>query len=207
MNVPQRREPVREAPAAPPQRAAAAAASGGDPAQLSTADVRARWPEVLDAVRGRRRVTWIILRENAQVHAFADGVLTLALNNPGALESFSRGGSDQIVREAVLEVFGVAPTVQVVPGDGGPEAPPAAPPPGPPPRGPQTPPEPDDVAPNPYAEQARANIQRTQVGPTEEPETVESPDDITLDDEPLGSGELLAKVLGAELIGEEAPEP
>ena len=202
VNVPAR-QPVQERPAEQPVRQAPPT-GGADPSHLSTADIRARWPEVLDAVRGRRRVTWIILRENAQVQAFADGVLTLALNNPGALESFSRGGSDHIVREAVLEVFGVAPTVHVVPGDGGPEVEPERPA---APHGPQhqqTPPAPDDVAPNPYAEQARANIQPLQSGPVaEEAGAQESRDDVTLDDERLDSSELLVKVLGAELISDE----
>ena len=61
--------------------------------------------------------------------------------------------------------------------------------------------------PSPGAEQARANIQATQVGPIdEEAEAQESPDDIDLDDDGAGADELLAKHLGAELIGEEEPE-
>ncbi len=205
VNVGSRREqPAERAPEPQQQQAPAPQPGGADPAQLSTADVRGRWPEVLDAVRRRRRVTWIILRENAQVHGFADGVLTLALNNPGALESFSRGGSDQIVREAVLEVFGVAPNVQVIPGSGEAEAAvPSAPEPSAP-AAPAAAPR-SEPSPNLYAEAARANIQPTQVGQSEEPEPVESPDDLDVDDEPLGSGELLAKVLGAELIAEEDP--
>ena len=41
----------------------------------------------------------------------------------------------------------------------------------------------------------------------EEDEVHESPDDIDLDDDGIGADELLAKHLGAELIGEEEPEP
>lgn len=180
---------------------------GGDPAQLGTAEVRARWPEVLDEVRKRRRVTWIILRENTQVHAFEGGVLTLTVNNPGAMESLARGGSET-VREAVLAVFGVAVSVTVLPGGSEQASVPEPTPPGP--GLPRADPEPqhsivEDAAPR-HAERARANIQPTRVGPAEEPETIESMDDITLDDAPLGSGELLAQVLGAELIGEEDPE-
>lgn len=198
----------RDEPVEPPRPAEASAPPGGDPVQLSTAEVRGRWPEVLDEVRRRRRVTWIILRENTQVHTFEGGVLTLTVNNPGALESLARGGSET-VREAVLEVFGVAVSVTVVPGDGRDEASVSEPVPSRPERSPA-----DSqvraataVAEAPrHAEQARANIQPTHVGPAEEPEAIESPDDITLDEAPLGSGELLAQVLGAELIGEEEPE-
>lgn len=195
--------PSDAAPARPqPPQQGSPDRGGADPSHLSTTDVRARWPEVLDAVRGRRRVTWIILRENAQVHGFAEGVLTLSLNNPGALESFSRGGSDQIVREAMLDVFGVAPTVAVVAGDVEPTGergrPGATHEPSPP-----VPSEGESV-PNPYVEQARANIQPTQAGASEEEGGApESLDDVTLDDGRLDSSDLLVSVLGAELIGEE----
>ncbi|MBB1501736.1 DNA polymerase III subunit gamma and tau [Propioniciclava sp. MC1683] len=203
-----RPEPQRQAPPPPqPVPPAAPAASGaGDPAVLTTAQVRGRWPEVLDAIKKRRRVTWIVVRENAQVHDFTDGVLTLAFNNPGAQESFSRGGSDQVVRESVLEVLGVAPTIRAIAGN---EPPP------PPAPAYQSAPAPEPVQqqppaaapPSPGAEQARANIQATQVGPIdEEAEAQESPDDIDLDDDGAGADELLAKHLGAELIGEEEPE-
>ncbi|MBB1496343.1 DNA polymerase III subunit gamma and tau [Propioniciclava sp. MC1595] len=202
-------QPPAPAPRPDPQPAAPAApaASGnGDPAVLTTAQVRGRWPEVLDAIKKRRRVTWIVVRENAQVHDFTDGVLTLAFNNPGAQESFSRGGSDQVVRESVLEVLGVAPTIRAIAGN---EPPP------PPAPAYQSAPAPEPVQqqppaaapPSPGAEQARANIQATQVGPIdEEAEAQESPDDIDLDDDGAGADELLAKHLGAELIGEEEPE-
>nr|WP_241653581.1 DNA polymerase III subunit gamma and tau [Propioniciclava flava] len=196
-------------PTTPQQPREAAPAGANEPeaapvtAGLGTADLRARWPEVLDAVRSRRRVTWIILRENAQVHTFADGVLTLALNNPGALESFARGGSDQIVREAVLHVLGVAPTVKVIAGGGGDDGPvdrPAAPP--APAQERRSAPE----ATHQHAERARANIEPTRVGPTDEPEPLESLDDPDIDDQALGSAELIAKVLGGQLIADEDPD-
>jgi len=189
----------REAAPAGANEPEAAPVTGG----LGTADLRARWPEVLDAVRSRRRVTWIILRENAQVHTFADGVLTLALNNPGALESFARGGSDQIVREAVLHVLGVAPTVKVIAGGGGDDGPvdrPAAPP------APAQERRPAPEASHQHAERARANIEPTRVGPTDEPEPLESLDDPDIDDQALGSAELIAKVLGGQLIADEDPD-
>ena len=127
------------------------------------------------------------------------------MRNPGAQESFSRGGSDQVLREAVLEVLGVAPAVRAIAGSE------PAPAPAPTPAFESAPaPEPSvqrqQVAAG--AEQARANIRATQVGPVEEEaEVQESPDDIDLDDDGIGADELLAKHLGAELIGEEEPAP
>lgn len=167
------------------------------------------WPQVLDAVKNRRRVTWIVLRENAQVHGFADDVLTLSLNNPGARESLSRGGSLDIVREAILEVMGIAPRIETIAGED--EAPSARSAPVPP-RPPQ--PSPGEAerqiaqasAAPAGADLARANIQTTQAAPEPEPEPTESRDDPDLDTG-LNSDELLATYLGAQLIGEEDPEP
>ena len=51
-----------------------------------------------------------------------------------------------------------------------------------------------------------ANIQTTQAAPEPEPEPTESRDDPDLDTG-LNSDELLATYLGAQLIGEEDPEP
>jgi DNA polymerase-3 subunit gamma/tau len=180
---------------------------------LTTAQVRNQWPEVLEKIKVRRRVTWITVRENAQVQDFSGGVLTLAFNNAGARDSFSRGGSDQVVREAVLEVLGVAPTIRTVAGN--------EPPPPPTPAFESAPaPEPGPVGPAASvvdaeaaaiaargAELARANIRATQRGPVDdEAEAEESPDDIDLDEGVTNADELLTKHLGAEFLGEEPPE-
>ncbi|MFP5416876.1 MAG: DNA polymerase III subunit gamma and tau [Actinomycetes bacterium] len=209
---PPRQRPPASAPVSGVAEVPASVAGDSDPARLTTTDLRAQWPEVLEAVKGRRRVTWIVLRENAQVHEFAGGVLTLTFANAGARESFGRGGSEQIVREAVLQVLGVAPTIRVVAAsdpDGPAVADAAAP--GPVPVwSPSEHPAPSagpEQAPKAHVERAKANIRSTQVRPTDEGEVAESPDDVDLDDAPVGSDELLTKYLGAELIGEEEPEP
>jgi len=78
------------------------AASGA----LNTAEVRRLWPEVLAAVKGRRRFTWILLSQNAQVlQADVDG-LSLVFNSAGARDSFQSGGSDAVLRQALVDVMG-----------------------------------------------------------------------------------------------------
>ena len=47
-------------------------------------DVRRLWPDLLDAVKLKRRYTWILLSQNAQVAAVDDKTLTIALVNAGA---------------------------------------------------------------------------------------------------------------------------
>ena len=81
--------------------------SSDRPAQLSVTDVRRLWPEVLEEVKGKRRFTWILLSQNAQVADVRDGTLTLAMANAGARDSFGRGGSEDILREALIVVLGV----------------------------------------------------------------------------------------------------
>ena len=151
-------------------------------------------------MKNRRRVTWIALQQNTQVQELTDGVLTLVVDNPGALETLQRGGSDDIIREAILEVAGLAPRIAIVAGDAALAAlgfPPVQAPASSPPR----------AAPgaSARAEQAKANIVPTRVGGAEEPEEEPDRDDEDLDDEVAGSDELLVRYLGAELIGEEEP--
>ncbi|HET9647089.1 MAG TPA: DNA polymerase III subunit gamma and tau [Microlunatus sp.] len=74
---------------------------------LSVTDVRRLWPEVLEEVKGRRRFTWILLSQNAHVAEVSDGTLLLAMLNAGARDSFSKGGSEDILREALVTVLGV----------------------------------------------------------------------------------------------------
>jgi DNA polymerase-3 subunit gamma/tau len=85
-------EPVETAPAA----------SGG----LGLVEVRRLWPDLLEAVKLKRRYTWILLSQNAQVAAVDDKTLTIALINAGARTSFSSGGSEEILRQAAIDVIG-----------------------------------------------------------------------------------------------------
>ncbi|HWI01380.1 MAG TPA: DNA polymerase III subunit gamma and tau, partial [Propionibacteriaceae bacterium] len=73
---------------------------------LTVTDVRRLWPEVLEEVKGKRRFTWILLSQNAQVVELRNGTLLLAMSNAGARDSFSRGGSEDVLREAMVVVMG-----------------------------------------------------------------------------------------------------
>ncbi|WP_185994405.1 DNA polymerase III subunit gamma and tau [Nocardioides campestrisoli] len=110
---------------APPAPAASHAPSGqasdapttppGAPAGgLSLVDVRRLWPEIVDAVKTRRRLAWILLTQNAQVKGVDDRTLTLGFNNPGARDSFVSGGNDEILRQAAIDAVGVDWRVECV---------------------------------------------------------------------------------------------
>jgi DNA polymerase III subunit gamma/tau len=81
---------------------------------LSVTDVRRLWPEVLEEVKGKRRFTWILLSQNAQVADVRDGTVTLAMANTGARDSFGRGGSEDILREALIVVLGADFNIQTM---------------------------------------------------------------------------------------------
>ncbi len=167
---------------------------------LTTVDFRRLWPEILDEVKNRRRFTWILLSQHAHVVDVVDGVLSLGLNNAGARDSFGRGGSEDVLREAVLQVTATPVTIQVVIDATGADepAPPSTP-------GPAERPAPLARNERPAAaEQARQNIRTTstQLEPPP-PEDEPSRDDQSIAEESANHDELLAKHLGAELIAEE----
>jgi DNA polymerase-3 subunit gamma/tau len=103
-------EPAR--PRAPAQTAPAETAAsgpggaGGTASGLTLVDVRRLWPDLLEAVKLKRRFTWILLSQNAQVAAVDDRTLTIALINAGARNSFTSGGSEEILRQAAIDVIG-----------------------------------------------------------------------------------------------------
>lgn len=88
--------------------------TGGSPAQqaapsggLTITDLRRLWPEVLEAVKNRRRFTWILLSQNATAADLTNNTLMLAMPNAGARDSFARGGSEDILKDALMAVIGV----------------------------------------------------------------------------------------------------
>jgi DNA polymerase-3 subunit gamma/tau len=62
---------------------------------------------VLEEVKRKRRFTWILLSQNAHVTDVRDGTLLLAMGNVGARDSFGKGGSEDVLREALVVVLGV----------------------------------------------------------------------------------------------------
>jgi DNA polymerase-3 subunit gamma/tau len=72
------------------------------------------WPEILEAVKSKRRFAWIMLSQNAQVIAIDEQTITLGLVNAGARESFARSGSDEILRQAMVDAIGLTRKVEAV---------------------------------------------------------------------------------------------
>jgi DNA polymerase-3 subunit gamma/tau len=102
--------PSAEAVPAPPTSAQPATVGAG----LGLVDVRRLWPDVLDAVKRMRRFAWVMLSQNASVHSLDGTTLTIALVNGGARDAFARSGSDEIVRQALIDKLGVDWRVEAI---------------------------------------------------------------------------------------------
>ncbi|KUN52727.1 DNA polymerase III subunit gamma/tau [Streptomyces avermitilis] len=98
--------PAPSAPAPAPAAAYAPAAGGPDPRML--------WPNILEAVKNRRRFTWILLSQNAQVTGFDGTTLQIGFVNAGARDNFASSGSEDVLRQALAEQFNVQWKIEAV---------------------------------------------------------------------------------------------
>jgi DNA polymerase-3 subunit gamma/tau len=69
--------------------------------------LRRMWPEVVESVKKRRRLTWSLLSTSAQILSLDDEAITIGMVNIGAKDSFIRSESDVILSDAFEEVTGV----------------------------------------------------------------------------------------------------
>jgi len=91
--------PANAAPATPAGHPATGASSGVDV-------VRQRWPEILEAVKGKRRVAWMLL-SNATVHSVEGAVLTVLFAREGEAKGFSASGYDRDLITVLTSVLGL----------------------------------------------------------------------------------------------------
>ena len=74
---------------------------------LDVAALRRMWPEVIENVKKRRRLTWSLLSASAQILGLDDKAITIGIANAGARDSFIRSESDEILRQAFIDVTGL----------------------------------------------------------------------------------------------------
>jgi DNA polymerase-3 subunit gamma/tau len=101
-------EPVKKIVDAVAKSAPAAKIDGMDVAGL-----RRMWPEVIENVKKRRRLTWSLLSASAQILGVDDKNITIGIVNAGARDSFIRSESDAILRDAFIEVVGLDRKIEV----------------------------------------------------------------------------------------------
>jgi len=74
--------------------------------QGSVTDIRNQWPQILEAVKGRRRVTWMLVQQ-AQVAGFDGSTLQLSFEHAGSRDGFVNGGHDEVLHLALQDALGV----------------------------------------------------------------------------------------------------
>ena len=74
---------------------------------LDVAALRRMWPEVIENVKKRRRLTWSLLSASAQILGLDDQAITIGIANAGARDSFIRSESDEILRQAFIDITGL----------------------------------------------------------------------------------------------------
>ena len=102
--------PEKEVPAAAPKKSVTAQPVAG----MDLVGLRRLWPEVIENVKGRRRLTWSLLSASAQISAIDDRAISIAMVNVGARDSFLRSNSDVILHDAFVEITGVDRTIEVI---------------------------------------------------------------------------------------------
>ncbi len=83
-------------------------------AGMDVAGLRRVWPDVIEDVKKRRRLTWSLLSASAQVLGLDDSAITIGIVNAGARDSFIRSESDVILRQAFVDVVGIDRKIEVV---------------------------------------------------------------------------------------------
>ncbi|MGY0492835.1 DNA polymerase III subunit gamma and tau [Streptomyces sp. WG-D5] len=216
--------PQTPAPGPAPQQQAPAPAPAA-PAPVGGPDPRTLWPNILEAVKNKRRFTWILLSQNAQVTGFDGATLQLGFVNAGARDNFASSGSEDVLKAALSEQFNVHWKIDaVVDASGGGGAPPApgggyggggggyggggyapapAPAPAPPAHSAPSSPQPasSGPAPAPAPEPAPAPQEPPRRSVSVEDDIPED-DDPDLDEKSLSGHDLIVRELGATVVEE-----
>ncbi|WP_285577171.1 DNA polymerase III subunit gamma and tau [Actinoallomurus iriomotensis] len=205
--------PAQPRPQAPQQTQASA--QQGDPGTVDVGAIRRMWVDILEAVKQRSKVAWIVLMEGVEVASLDGNVLTLAFANEGKRRGFTTGGKEVVLREALKEILGVEWRIDAVLDNGGgggrqgpPQPPPdtgggwgasapAQPPPPPPRQQEHRPPEPPPTAPAP------SGFVPPPPGPMDEADEVDPEGDADAGaDSALTGMALIEQVLGGKVIQE-----
>ena len=84
------------------------------PASIDIAALRRMWPDVIESVKRKRRLTWSLLSASAQILNVDNEQITIGIVNAGARDSFIRSESEQILIDAFVEVTGIKRKIEVV---------------------------------------------------------------------------------------------
>jgi DNA polymerase-3 subunit gamma/tau len=81
---------------------------------LDVAALRRMWPEVIENVKKRRRLTWSLLSASAQILGLDEKAITIGIANAGARDSFIRSESEEILRQAFIDITGLDRKIEAI---------------------------------------------------------------------------------------------
>lgn len=84
------------------------------PSSADIAALRRMWPDVIESVKRRRRLTWSLISASAQILSIDEKQITIGIVNAGARDSFIRSESEQILIDAFDEVTGIRRKIEVI---------------------------------------------------------------------------------------------
>ena len=106
--------PMPAAPPAPtPKAPAPANPSGGTSGTVSVADVRSAWPSVLTRLASDSRVAWTAFHAASPV-SLSEGVLAVAVSEPGNVRAIAQRGHDERLRQALIDVLALDVRIDVL---------------------------------------------------------------------------------------------
>jgi DNA polymerase-3 subunit gamma/tau len=108
------KEVVKEEAKAPIRAAAPTPNANKPTGPIDAAALRRFWPEVIENVKKRRRLTWSLLSSSAHVLSVDEKAITIGIVNAGARDSFTRSGSEDILRAAFVDVTGLDLKIECV---------------------------------------------------------------------------------------------
>ena len=106
------KEPAKE----PAKKSTATTATKAAPSSQSfdIAGLRRLWPDVIEDVKKKRRLTWSLLSASAQIISLDESAITIGIVNSGARDSFLRSNSDEILRQAFIDVVGIDRRIEAI---------------------------------------------------------------------------------------------
>ncbi|MFM2175447.1 MAG: hypothetical protein RLZZ527_523 [Actinomycetota bacterium] len=112
-SAPAKSEPAKTEPvkSEAPKTAPAPTKSAGN---VDVTALRRMWPDVIESVKKKRRLTWSLLSASAQILSVDEKQITIGIINAGARESFIRSESEPILASAFTEVTGLERKINVV---------------------------------------------------------------------------------------------
>ena len=120
VNIAEVKETKASTPEAAPKESVKKSTAASPKAAASTqhtfdiAGLRRLWPDVIEDVKKKRRLTWSLLSASAQIIAVDDKLITIGIVNAGARDSFLRSNSDEILRQAFIDVVGIDRKIEAI---------------------------------------------------------------------------------------------